>query len=42
MKESNPGGLSSKTWVCGRSFAGTAGSIPAGGMALSCECGVFS
>jgi len=32
----------SKAWVCGRSFAGIAGSNPAGDMDVSCECCVMS
>ena len=32
----------SKAWVCSRSPAGTAGSIPAGGMDVCCECRVLS
>jgi len=32
-----------KWWVCGRSFAGIAGSNPVGGwMAVSCDCCVLS
>jgi hypothetical protein len=32
----------SKVWVCGRSRAGIAGSNPARGMNVSCECRVLS
>ena len=32
----------SNAWVCGRSLAGTAGSNPAEGMDVSCECCVLS
>ena len=32
----------SKTWVCGRSFAGIAASNPAGGIVVYCECCVLS
>jgi hypothetical protein len=32
----------SKTWVCGRSFAGIAGSNPAEGMDVCCDCCVVS
>ena len=31
----------SEAWVCSRSPAGIAGSIPAGGMDVCCECCVF-
>jgi len=31
----------SKPQVCGRSLAGIAGSSPAGGMNVSCECSVL-
>jgi hypothetical protein len=32
----------SKVWVCGRSFAGIAGSNPAEDMSVSCDCCVLS
>jgi hypothetical protein len=32
----------SKMWVCGRSLVGIAGSDPAGGMDICCECCVLS
>ena len=38
----NPLAARSKTWVCGRSLAGIAGSNPAGGMDVCCECCVLS
>ena len=31
-----------KVWVCGRSIPGIAGSNPAGGMDVSCECCVLT
>jgi len=31
-----------KAWICGRSLAGIAGSNPAGGMSVCCECYVLS
>jgi hypothetical protein len=37
-----PVAAQSKAWVCGRSCAGTASSIPASGMNVSCECCVLS
>jgi len=37
-----PAAARSKAGVCGRSLAGTAGSNPAGDMAVCCECCVLS
>jgi hypothetical protein len=38
-----PVAVKSKAYVCGRSFAGTAGSNPVGAwMSVSCECCVSS
>ena len=37
----DPGGHSSKAWVCGCMLAGIAGSIPDGGMDVCLECFVF-
>jgi hypothetical protein len=38
----DPVGARFKAWVCGCSLAGMAGSNPAGGMDVSCECCVLS
>ena len=37
-----PATARSKSWVCGLSLSGIAGSNPAGAMNVSCECCVLS